>query len=153
MYGNNQFMLDNLNRQKERIDDMIRNYQNQPQQPVNNFISTNQINQFQNMYEMKKLNDNDEVENILIDKDSVFIGIDRMQIKKLDGTIEKYTITKVFPIDPKDKQIEELNKKVEELEKRLNNEHSKYIISNDEIVKSNTNVDECIKSKSTKSSK
>ena len=77
----------------------------------------------------------------------------RMQIKKLDGTIEKYKITKVFPIDPKDKQIEELNKKVEELERRLNNEHTEYNKSNDEVNKSYTNVDEHIKSKSTKSSK
>ena len=145
MYNNNQYMLDNLTRQKERIDEMIRNYQ-QPQ-PVNNFINTGQTNLFQNMYEMKKLNDKEEVENILIDKDSIFIGIDRMQIKKLDGTIEKYKITKTFPIDPKDKQIEELNKKVEDLERRLNNEHTEYVSTNNEINKSDANVNEHIKSK------
>lgn len=149
MYGN-QYMIDNLTRQKDRIDDLIRNYQ-QPT-PVNNFINTNQSN-FQNMYELKKLNDNEEVENILIDRDSIFIGIDRLQIKKLDGTIEKYTITKVFPIDPKDKQIDELNKKVEELERRLNNEHSEYNEPTNEINKSNSNVNEYTKSKPTTNGK
>ena len=148
---NNQYMLENLNRQKDRIDEMIRNYQ-QPQ-PVNNFINTGQTNQFQNMYELKKLNDNDEVENILIDKDSIFIGMDRMQIKKIDGTIEKYIIKKVFPVDPKDKQIEELNKKVEDLERRLNNEHAEHIGAINEIEQPNSNVNEHTKSKSNTSSK
>ena len=37
-YGN---MLNSLNREKRRIEDMIQNYQNQPT-PVNNFINTNQ---------------------------------------------------------------------------------------------------------------
>lgn len=143
MYDN---MLNTLNREKRRIEDMIQNYQNQPQ-PVNNFINTNQTNQYQNMYEMKKLNENDDVENIFIDKDSIFIGVDRMQIKKLDGTIEKYNIIKTFPIDPKDKQIEELNKKVQELERRLNNEPTKFNDTNGEINKSNGNVNEYVESK------
>ena len=148
MYGN-QYMIDNLTRQKDRIDDLIRNYQTPP---VNNFINTNQ-GTYQNMYELKKLNDNEEVENILIDKDSIFIGIDRLQIKKLDGTIEKYSITKTFPIDPKDKQIEELNKKLEELERKLNNEHTKYNEPINEINKPDSNVNEYVKPKSTTNSK
>lgn len=151
MYGYDN-MLNNLNREKRRIEDMIQNYQNQPT-PVNNFINTNQTNQFQNMYELKKLNDNDEVENILIDKDSIFIGMDRMQIKKIDGTVEKYIIKKVFPIDPKDKQIEELNKKVEDLERRLNNEHSKPNQPIRECDKSNGNDDEYVEPKSKTTSK
>ena len=37
MYNTNQNMIDNLLRQKDRIDEMIKNYQ-QPQ-PINNFIT------------------------------------------------------------------------------------------------------------------
>lgn len=114
---NNQYMIDNLTRQKERIDDMIRNYQ-QPQ-PVNNFINTNLIST--DMYEMKKLNENDEAENIAIFKDTIFIGEERLQIKKVDGTIEKYEIKKIYPRDKKDEKIDELNKKIEELERKLMN--------------------------------
>lgn len=118
MYGNNQFMIDNLSRQRERLDDMIKNYQNLPQAPINNIITNGQMTD--NVFEMKKLNDNDEVENIAIFRDTVFMGEDRMQIKKLDGTIEKYQIKKVYPRDKKDDKIDELNKKIQELEARLN---------------------------------
>ena len=76
-----------------------------------------------------------------------------MQIKKIDGTVEKYIIKKVFPIDPKDKQIEELNKKVEDLERRLNNEHAEHIGATNEIKQPNANANEHTKSKSNTSSK
>lgn len=118
MYGNNQYMIDNLTRQREKLDDMIKNYQQIPQAPVNNFINTGQVGN--NLYELKKLNDGDEVENIAILKDTIFIGEDRLQIKKLDGTIEKYDIKKTYPRDKKDDEIDNLNKKIKELEERLN---------------------------------
>ena len=129
MYGNSQNVIDNLLRQKDRIDDMIKNYQ-QPQ-PVNNFINTNQVQD--NTYEMKKLNENDEVENIAIFKDTIFIGEDRLQIKKMDGTIEKYELKKVYPRDKKDDKIDELTKKIQELEMKLN-EPTKF---NEPITRSN----------------
>ena len=78
------------------------------------------------LFDMKKLNEGDEVENILILRNTVFIGNNRMQIKKLDGTIEKYNIEKYYPVDEKDEMIKELNKKVEELERRLNDEPTKH---------------------------
>ena len=127
MYGNNQFMIDNLSRQRERIDDMIKNYQNLPQAPINNIITNGQM--ADNTFEMKKLNDNDEVENIAIFRDTIFMGEDRLQIKKLDGTVEKYQIKKVYPRDKKDDKIDELNKKIEELEARLNEPRSNNAIS------------------------
>ena len=114
---NNQFMIDNLSRQRERLDDMIKNYQTMPQGPINNIITNGQVPD--NLYEMKKLNDGDEVENIAIFKDTVFLGEDRLQIKKLDGTVEKYEIKKVYPRDKKDDKIDELTKKIEELERML----------------------------------
>lgn len=125
MYGyNNQYMLENLNKQKEKIEEMIRNYQNIQPTPVNNFINTNQQVQ-ENTYELKKLNENEEVENIAIFKDTIFLGEDRLQIKKTDGTIEKFEIKKVYPRDKKDDKIDELTKKIEELERKLNNEPRK----------------------------
>lgn len=93
------------------------------------------------LYEMKKLNDTDEVENILILKNTIFIGTNRMQIKKLDGTIEKYNIERYYPVDERDEKIKELNKKVEELERRLNDEPTKHNKSNNRFNKSNANVD------------
>lgn len=128
---NNQFMIENLSRQRERLDDMIKNYQTMPQGPINNIITNGQIPD--NLYEMKKLNDGDEVENIAIFKDTFFLGEDRLQIKKLDGTIEKYEIKKVYPRDKKDDKIDELTKKIEELERMLKDEP-----------KSNNTIDESI---------
>lgn len=123
MYGNNQYALNSLERLRDRINDTINNYQAVPQQaPVNNFINTNNVPA--NMYEVKKLNEKDEVENIAVFKDTIFIGEDRMQIKKLDGTIEKYDIKKTYPRDKKDDEIDNLNKKIKELEERLNESES-----------------------------
>lgn len=132
---NNQFMIENLSRQREKLDDMIKNYQTMPQGPINNIITNTQVSD--NLYEMKKLNESDEVENIAIFKDTVFLGEDRLQIKKLDGTIEKYQIKKVYPRDKKDDKIDELTKKIEELERMLKDEH-----------KSDNTIDESIQTSS-----
>lgn len=152
MYGNSyynpSYNIDRLNRQKEEIDNLIRSYQT----PVNNFINTNLSNN-DNLLEIKKLNDDDEVENILVVRDSIFLGTNRMQIKKLDGTIEKYNIEKYYPVDEKDKMIKELNSKVEELERKLNDEHTKYNISTREFDKSDANDDEHVEPKPKTSSK
>lgn len=139
-YSPNQNMVNNLLRQKENIDNLISQY-SQQQTPINNIINSTPENK-RDMYEMKKLNENDEVENIGIINDSIFIGSNKMQIKKLDGTIEKYKIEKYYPIDEKDKQIKELNKKIEELERRLNYEPTRTIESNQPINKSDTATDE-----------
>ena len=144
MNSNNQFMIDNLTRQRERLDDMIKGYQNMPQVPINNIITNGQVQD--NTCEIKKLNDNDEVENIAIFKDTIFIGEDRMQIKKVDGTIEKYQIKKIYPRDKKDDKIDELTKKIEELEMKLN-ESTKFDKSITECNKSDGNVNGVVKSK------
>ena len=142
-YYNPSYNIDRLNRQKEEIDNLIRSYQT----PVNNFINTNLSNN-DNLLEVKKLNDTDEAENILIATDTIFIGTNRMQIKKLDGTIEKYNIEKYYPVDEKDEKIKELNKKVEELERKLNNEHTKHNVSTKKCNKPNANDDEHIEPES-----
>lgn len=140
---NNTYNLERLNRQKDEIENLIRTYQ-QSNQPVSNI---------QDMYEVKILNDGDEAENIFIKNNTIFIGSNRMQIKKLDGTIEKYNIDKYYPVDEKDEKIKELNKKVEELERRLNNEHSESTNSDKRFNESNVNVNEYVESKSKTSSK
>lgn len=118
---------DMYNRQKSELENMIRNYQ----QPY-----------LQDMYEIKILNNTDEAENIFINNNTIFLGSNRMQIKKLDGTIEKYNIERYYPIDEKDEKIKELNLKVEELERRLNSEPTKHIGTNEVVYQSNANVNE-----------
>ena len=111
----------------------------------------NQLQSYQvtnDLYDYKKLNEGDEAENILILRNTIFIGKDRMQIKKLDGTLEKYKIEKYYPVDERDEMIKELNEKVKELERRLNNEPTKHIISTKELNKSDGDVIEYVESDS-----
>ena len=133
MYGNNQYMIESLTRQKDKIDDMIRNYQ-QPQ-PVNNFINTNQQAN-KDFVEWRILNENEEVDNLYVSNNTLFINDDIMILKGVDGSLQKWSVKKTYPIDKKDEKINELTLKIEELERRLNDEHSK----------SNKSVGECNKS-------
>ena len=110
--------------QKQELEELIRNYQNKD-----------------NLWDVKKLNEPDECENIYVYRDTVFLGTNRLQIKKLDGTIEKYNIERYYPIDERDEKIKELNKKVEELERRLNDEPTKHNESDSRGNESITNDD------------
>ena len=130
---------------KDELDNLIKNYQMSA--PVNNFISTNTTNS----YELKKLNEGEEAENILISTDTIFIGNGKMQIKKLDGTLEKYHIEKYYPVDEKDEMIKTLHAKVEELERRLNDEHTESIESTSNINESTSDDDVSIESEPTTS--
>ena len=151
---NRRFNRDRLIRQRDEINYMLNDIdmgmnldQQQSQQPpVNNIINTQQIPQNNNTnYIMKVLNDNDEVENIFIDENTIFIGNDKMQIKKLDGTIEKYESKKYYPVDIKDKKIEELTNKLSDKDKQI--ESLKYGNGSAKYANDNT------KSKSDSSSK
>ena len=116
---------------KQELEDIIRNYSLSKE-----------------MYELKKVSDTDEAENIFIMQNTIFLSSSKMQIKKLDGTIEKYTIEKYYPIDEKDEKIKELNKKVEELERRLNYEHTVANEPNTRVNEPTTNDDGNVEPKS-----
>ena len=75
---NNQYMIESLTRQKERIDDMIRAYQ-QPT-PVNNIINTTQ-QPLKDMLEYRILNENEEVDNLYVTNKTLFLGDKNMVIK------------------------------------------------------------------------
>ena len=118
--------------QKQELEELIRNYQSTGRET----------------YELKKFKDEEEAENIFIMQNTIFLGTNKMQIKKLDGTIEKYNIEKYYPVDEKDEMIKELNKKVEELERRLNNEPTNNNESTTRSNESSTNVDGDVESES-----
>ena len=150
MYGSNQIMLDNLNRQKERIDEMIRSYQNQPQ-PVNNFINTTQTAQ-KDMVEWRILNENEEVDNLYVQNKTVFINDNLMVLKGVDGKLEKWEIKKTWPIDKKDEKISELENEIKNL-KEVIDEYSKSISTIRKCNKSDGDDDGLIKSTTKTSSK
>lgn len=122
MYGSNQNMIDNLMRQKDRIDEMIRNYQ-QPQ-PVNNFINANPtINK--DMIEWRVLNENEEVDNLYVGNKTLFINDHLMVLKGVDGSLEKWEVKKIYPIDKKDEKINTLEEEIRKLKEIISNEHTK----------------------------
>ena len=120
MYNANQNMIDNLLRQKDRIDEMIKGYQ-QPQ-PVNNFITTAPT-QNKDMVEWRILGEKEEVENLYVGVKTLFINDEQMVLKGTDGSLERWEIKKVYPIDKKDEKINALEEEIKKLKEMVNNEH------------------------------
>lgn len=147
---NNQYMIDNLNRQKDRIDEMIRNYQ-QPQ-PVNNFINTGQI-PTKELIEWRILSENEEVDNLYVPNKTLFINDSTMVLKGVDGSLEKWQVKKIYPIDKKDEKISALENEIKKLKEVINNEYSEPISSNEECNKSIGNAIRNVESKPKTTSK
>ena len=137
MYGYDN-MLSSLNREKRRIEDMIQNYQNQPQ-PVNNFI-TNQTPPKDHV-EWRVLNENEEVDNLYVATKTLFINDNTMILKDVDGKTEKWEVKKIYPIDKKDEKINALEEEIRKLKEVINNEHSKLNEPTREIKQSYVNDD------------
>lgn len=142
MYGN---YIDNLKRQKDRIDELISTYQ-QPQ-PVNNYINTN-VTPNNNLIEWRILNENEEVDNLYVQNKTLFINDNLMVLKGVDGKLEKWEIKKIFPIDKKDTKINELEEEIKKLKEMINNEHSKSYEPIGECDKPDGYVDEYVEPKS-----
>ena len=132
-YYPNQAMLNQLFRQKDNIDNLISQYQ---QPPVQNIINTGTD------FEARILKENEQVENILINRKTMFLDEQnkKLYIKEVDGTISKeYEI--VIPLDEKDKKILELESKLKEMEGKIN-ESTKSTSSNSKQSKSSSNDNE-----------
>ena len=104
MFGN----INKLMREKEKLDDLINNYQTQVYTSPRDLI------------EWRILNENEEVDNLYVQNKTLFISDNLMVLKGVDGSLEKWEIKKVYPIDKKDLKISELEEKIKELEERLN---------------------------------
>lgn len=127
LYGQNYNMMNQLLRQKDNIDNLINQYS---QPPVQNIINTGAD------FEARILGDNEEAENVLINKRTMFLDKKnkKLLIKELDGKIsEEYEI--IIPLDEKDKKIQDLEKRLKEMEEKLY-EHPELIGTNIEQQKS-----------------
>jgi hypothetical protein len=130
-------MIDNLSRQKERLDDLIRNYQ----QPI---ITAGQS---KDMLEMRILNENEEVDNLYVSTKTLFINDTMMIIKGVDGSLEKWEVKKIYPVDKKDEKINQLEEEIKKLKEMISNEPTKSNEPIRERNKSNANVDEYVEPK------
>ena len=145
MYGYDN-MLNSLNREKRRIEDMIQNYQNQPT-PVNNFINTNQTPS-NDMVIWRVLNENEEVDNLYVQNKTLFINENMMVLKGVDGSLEKWEVKKIYPIDKKDEKINALEEEIRKLKEVIENEHTKPNEPIRDSIKSNVNVNGNVELKS-----
>lgn len=119
MYGNYIGQIPPINQLDRQIEDLqrIKEQYNKPIQPINNIINTN------NGIELKKLTD-ENVEDLYVQNKTIFKNDTKMIIKDVDGSVEKYEIKKIFPLDEKDLRIEELEAKIKELEGEKNESKS-----------------------------
>ena len=147
MYNN---IIDNLNRQKDKIDEMIRSYQ--APSPVNNYINTTQTPN-KTLIECRILNENEEVDNLYVNNKTLFIGENTMVIKDIDGKLEKWKVKKVYPIDKKDEKINELEEEIRKLKEVINNEYGKSNSTNEKCIQSDGNDNKYFEPKSKSTSK
>ena len=138
-YANNQFYLNDLQQMRDRIDNQMRQVQQQNLQPTpitQNFQLAPQNNN--NDIEGKFAENIDEVKNTFVMKTGLFINKDfsTLWIKDVTGNIKIYKTEEIIELDDKDKQILKLQKQVDELKGVIENAKSDI-----------TNVDETTTSK------
>lgn len=135
--SNNMYIQD-LQQMRDRIDQQMRQAQQQFQQPMQHPTAINQTfqlasNQSINDLDGKYASNIDEVKNTLALKNTLFIDKEykNLWIKNADGNIKTYTLTEVIELDEKDKQILALQKQLEELKGAILN--AKQSDSNDVV--------------------
>ena len=133
MYQN---MFDNLSKQKEQLETIMRNYQ-----APKDYI------------EWRILNDNEEVDNLYVQTKTLFINDNMMILKGVDGSLEKWEVKKIYPVDKKDQKINELEEEIKKLKEMIKNEHAESNSTIGELNESDVNVDGNVESKPKTSSK
>ena len=107
----NNYMVDNLLRQREKIDDMLKNYQ----QPMNVFnVGTPTID-----FEARMITKDENPNDIIVTHKTAFICIDNalLTIKEINGDTKEYQI--ILPKTPEQIENEELKQRIAELEKEI----------------------------------
>lgn len=127
-YQNNQYYMQDLQAMKDRIDNQIRNFQqqNQMQQPVQQPITQNfqlASNPTNNELESKYVDNIEEVKNTFVIKTGVFVNKDfsTLWIKDVTGNIRTFKTDEIIELDEKDKEIYMLKKQIEEMKGMIAN--------------------------------
>lgn len=126
-YPNNQYYMQNLQDIRDRVDAQMKQYQQaQMQQPVQQPITQNfQLapNPTNNELESKYANSIDEVKNTFVMKTGIFLTKDfsTLWIKDVTGNIKTFKTEEIIELDPKDREILDLQRQVNELKGMINN--------------------------------
>lgn len=117
--------LQRIDRQIEDLQRLKSNIQSlgvaQPQQPINNIITTpQQMVPQQPIFEAKFTTENPS--DIFVNTKTAFINLKdgKLSIKEVDGELKEYNL--ILPKDEKDIKIENLENKLKEMEDKLNNQ-------------------------------
>lgn len=118
-YPNNQFYMQDLQNMRDRIENQMRQIQQQNQQPIQQPITQNfQLAPQSNFNELQSgyANNIDEVKNIFMTKNGIFVNKDLscLWYKNTEGKIKTFTLIEVIEKDEKDIEIENLKKQLEE---------------------------------------
>jgi len=105
----NNYMVDNLLRKRNEIDEMLKY-----QQPMNVFNVGSQCD-----FEARMLTKDDNPSEILVNRKTAFICLENalLTIKEINGDIKEYQI--VLPKTPEQIENEELKARIKELEQEL----------------------------------
>ena len=131
--NNNQYYMQSLQDMRDRLDNQIKNYQqNQMQQPFaqpTNLTQNFQLapSTYNNELESKFADNIETVKNTFVIKTGVFLTKDfsTMWIKGVDGSIRTFKTEEIIELDAKDRGILDLQRQVNELKGMIENE-SKY---------------------------
>lgn len=106
----NNYMVDNLLRKRNEIDDMLKSYQ----QPMNVFNVGTQCD-----FEARMITKDEVPSDILVNRKTAFICLENasLTIKEVNGDVKEYKIE--IPKTPEQIENEQLREKIEQLEKEL----------------------------------
>ena len=127
-YPNNQYYMQDLQNMKDRIDNQMRQLQNQQpiQQPQihQNFQLAPQNNN--NELESKYADSFDEVKNTFVMKTGIFTKRDfsTIWIKDVSGNIRTFKTEEIVELDEKDREILDLQRQLNELRGEIENAKS-----------------------------
>lgn len=138
VYGNpNQFYLQDLQNMRDKIDNQMRQL-NQNAMQSNNPPAINQTfqlapNQTNQDLEAKYATNTDEVKNTLVMKTGIFTNKDfsTIWIKDITGNIRTFSTQEVIELDEKDKKILELEKQIENMKGMMLNAKSDNVDVNE----------------------
>ncbi len=120
------YYINDLQKMRDRIDNQIRQYQQNQFQPMAQPITQNfQITPSQNVsdLESKYVENIDEVKNTFVMKTGLFINKDfsTLWIKDVSGNIRTFKLDEVIELDEKDKEISLLKKQIKEMKGVIEN--------------------------------
>ena len=127
---NSQFYMQDLQNMRDRIDNQMRQIQQQqnqiPQQVPTNLTQNFQITPQQNItneLESRFANNIDEVKNTFVMKTGIFVDKDmkNLWLKNVNGDIRTFILEEVIEEDEKDLEIKRLRSELNQIKGMINN--------------------------------